>query len=157
MTLAEALSEFADKKRRLAELSPRITDSMTYQEGDEPAEDTRALLEQAEAELDAIEKLTARINKTNAATVVADGKTLTHLLAEREKQRGLNKLYSHVAGATSRSFGYGGYGRQTRTELRTMVAVPAPELHSKADAAAQEHRRLDALIQKANWETELAG
>ncbi|WP_457768038.1 DIP1984 family protein, partial [Clavibacter michiganensis] len=46
--------------------------------------------------------------------------------------------------------------RQMRSELRQISALPIREVRDRADDTARELRELDARIQRANWEVELA-
>ena len=66
MRLAEALAERADLQRRLEQLRDRITSNARYQEGEEPAEDSSALLREAEVGFARLRELIRRINLTNS-------------------------------------------------------------------------------------------
>ncbi|TDW42441.1 hypothetical protein EDF52_11434 [Curtobacterium sp. PhB42] len=152
MQLAEALIERADLQKRIEQLRGRIAANARYQEGEEPDEDARELLAEAERSIDALEVLLARINATNASTTVASGQTVTALLARRDALRLRHALVTGAADATSGT--NGGY-RQLRSELRTFAALPTAELRSRADALAKEIRELDAVVQRTNWEVTL--
>lgn len=152
MQLAEALIERADLQKRIEQLRGRIAANARYQEGEEPDEDARELLAEAERSIDALEVLLARINATNASTTVASGQTVTALLARRDALRLRHALVTGAADATAGTSG--GY-RQLRSELRTFAALPTAELRSRADALAKEIRELDAVVQRTNWEVTL--
>ena len=83
MKLAEALQERADLKRKVDMLSERLSNSSLVQEGDAPAEDPAALLQELDSALARLEELMAAINKTNSKTVV-DGSTITEMLAHKD-------------------------------------------------------------------------
>ncbi|MBF4606500.1 DIP1984 family protein [Curtobacterium sp. VKM Ac-1393] len=152
MQLAEALIERADLQKRIEQLRGRIAANARYQEGEEPDEDARELLAEAERSVDALEVLLARINATNAVTTVSTGQTVTALLARRDA---LRLRHSLVTGAADATAGIGGGYRQLRSELRTFAALPTAELRTRADALAKEIRELDAVVQRTNWEVTL--
>ena len=56
MKLATALSERADVQRRLSQLHTRLNNNAKVQEGDEPAEDPKALLKELDALLPSSER-----------------------------------------------------------------------------------------------------
>ncbi|WP_433064724.1 DIP1984 family protein [Dactylosporangium sp. CS-033363] len=153
MKLAEALALRADAARQVNQLQARITASARYQEGEEPAEDAAALLAEAGSRLGELEMLMRRINRTNSATQLAGGGTLTDALARRDVLRFRHKLVTSAAGAAA---GEGQRGvRQLRSELRMIAALPVAELRREADDLARELREVDTLIQRTNWEADL--
>lgn len=152
MRLAEALAERADLTRTVERLRARVVRNARYQEGETPAEDAGALLAEADRALARLETLVARINATNAATVLADGSTLTDALARRDVLRLRHALWTSAADAAS---GQEGYARQLRSELKNFPALPVAELRATADAVARDLRRVDLEIQQTNWEAEL--
>lgn len=80
MKLAEALSERADIQKRMQQLCARLRRNALVQEGEKPAEDPHALLEEYGRLCERYEELIRRTNLTNAATTDG-GETLTALLA----------------------------------------------------------------------------
>lgn len=46
-------------------------------------------------------------------------------------------------------------GRQLRSELKMLTALPVAGLRANADQVARELRDLDMRIQQANWEIDL--
>jgi predicted ATP-grasp superfamily ATP-dependent carboligase len=151
--LAEALSLRADATRRVEQLRTRIVASARFQEGEEPAEDAAALLAEAGAVLDELEGLIRRINRTNAATVMGPDGTITDALARRDVLRARHSVVTSAADAAT---GRGqGMGRQLRSELKMLTALPVAELRSQADDLAREIRELDVRIQQANWQFDL--
>ena len=67
MKLAEALIERADVQRRLAQLQSRLLQNAQYQEGESPAEDPAALLEEYRRANEALHRLIVQINLANSA------------------------------------------------------------------------------------------
>jgi hypothetical protein len=149
--LAEALALRADATRRVDQLRTRIVASARFQEGEEPTEDAAALLAESGAVLTELEGLIRRINRTNAATRIGADGTITDALARRDVLRARHSVVTADAAA-----GRGqGMGRQLRSELKILSALPVAELRSEADDLARQLREIDARIQKSNWEFDL--
>lgn len=154
MKLAEALSLRADAVRRIEQLRARIVGNARYQEGEEPAEDAAALLDEADAVLAEYETLVRRINRTNAATDIGADGTLTDALARRDALRLQHSVITDAADAAAGK-NRGGYTRQLRSELKILSALPVADLRTRADRLAAQLRELDVRIQRANWEVDL--
>ena len=155
MKLAEGLALRADLARRMEQLRARIVASARYQEGEEPPEDASALLAEADAALDDLEVLIRRINRTNAvARIGADG-TLTDALARRDVLRLRHGMVTAAADAAAGRSQAGGIGRQLRSELKMLAALPVAQLRAQADGISRELRDLDVRIQRSNWEVDL--
>jgi hypothetical protein len=153
MKLAEALALRADASRRAEQLRARITGSARFQEGETPAEDAASLLTEAGDVLTDLETLIRRINRTNAATLVEGGGTLTDALARRDVLRLRHSVVTSAADAAAGE-GQRGY-RQLRSELKMIPALPVAELRRQADDLARQVREVDTLIQRVNWEVDL--
>ena len=164
MRLAEALALRSDASKRFEQLRSRAQANARYQEGEPPAEDAGELLAEADRVLAELEDLIRRINRTNAATMLAltppprpmleEQMTVTDAIARRDVLRWRHALYTSVADAASGGSGPG-MVRQMRSELRYVSAVTVSELRTAADETAKQHRELDVRIQQANWETDL--
>jgi hypothetical protein len=50
-----------------------------------------------------------------------------------------------------------GMGRQLRSELKMLAALPVAQLRADADDLARQIRELDVRIQQSNWEFDLMG
>ena len=150
--LAEALAARADAQRRLEELRTRIRDNATHQEGEDPAEDANALLQEAERIAAELTVLVRRINATNATTLVEGVGTITDAIAERD---GLSARRKLLADAAASATGRGSF-RVIRSELRMVSALDVPELRRRADDLARRRRELDLRIQEADWTTDVA-
>ena len=149
MKLAEALQLRGDLQKRLEQLTSRLYANATVQEGEAPAEDPAALLEEYEDCAVQLETLIARINRTNCETRTDSG-TLTELLAKRDCLKMRVGTYQDFLSAASNLT-----RRATRSEIKIMSAVPVPEYRKKADALSRQLREVDSVIQAANWTTEL--
>jgi len=153
MLLAEALRERADAQRQLAALRERISDTARYTEGEEPVENAAVLLEEAESVIHRLQALILLINRANLEAVLADGRTLTAALAERDALRarfGLLKAAADAATGGRETFRFG------RQELRTFAALDVTDLRRQADDVARQIRELDLAIERVNFSTEIA-
>lgn len=150
MKLAEALVERADAKRRLAELQTRLTQNARVQEGENPHESPDALLRELDETLDTYQTLIQRINRTNAATRLADGRTITDRIAERDRLVIEHRTLDATLKAAVES-----NWRYSRSEIKTVAAVDVPALRNRLDATAKRLREADMAIQKANWDIDL--
>jgi hypothetical protein len=152
--LAEALALRADASRRIEQLRTRIVANARFQEGEEPAEDARALLAEAGVALDELEDLIGRINRTNAATRIGPEGTITDALARRDVLRARHSIVTAAADAAAGK-SQPGMGRQLRSELKMLAALPVAQLRAQADDLARQIRELDVRIQQSNWEFDL--
>ncbi|MFI9025354.1 DIP1984 family protein [Streptomyces sp. NPDC053560] len=154
MKLAEALAERAEATRRVEQLRARVVSSARYQEGETPAEDAALLLAEASEVMDSLETLIRRINRTNAAVDMGEDGTLTDALARRDVLRLRHSVITAAADAAAGT-GERGYGRQLRSELKMLSALPVAELRGQADELARAIREIDVRIQRKNWEADL--
>jgi hypothetical protein len=157
MKLAEALSLRSDAQKRLAQLQARAVASARYQEGEDVPEDANALLAEAREVVAEIESLIRRINRTNAATELEPGLTITDAIARRDALAAERSVVVSIADAAAGSGGGrgAGFNRQLRSELRFLTDVPIPQLRADADALARQYRELDTRLQEVNWTTDL--
>ena len=149
MKLATALSERADIQRRLSQLQTRLNNNAKVQEGEEPAEDPKALLKELDALLERLEWLIARINLTNSATVT-EGKTMTELIARRDcLTKRVNIMRSFLDNASARA------DRYSQKEIKVLSTVHVSTLQKQVDAVSKELREVDEQIQSLNGTTDL--
>lgn len=146
MQLAEALIDRADIQKRALQLQERVRVNARTQEGEPPAEDPVALLDELMGLYDALGTLIARIHRSNMAARLSSGQTLTDALAHREV---LDLRLSALRGAAEAASLQ--HARQTRTELRFVAHLPVRELQARIDRLARERRELETQIQQANW------
>jgi hypothetical protein len=150
MKVGEALTLRSQLQTRFQQLRERLKASAMVQEGETPPEDPTTLLSELESVAAELEKLIARINKTNLATRLSDGRTLTDALARRD-HLGLHQSALHQVAETASA----AQNRYGRAELRIVRTVDVGALRRRADELAKERRELDVSIQEANWQTEL--
>ena len=150
MKLAEALILRGDLQKRLEQLRQRLTASALVQEGEKPAEDPEALLNELDRVTRELEQLIGRINLTNASRK-KEGNTLTELLARREVllQQKISVLQSLLETASRTVI------RGSRNEVRIQSTVSVPQLRKQTDELSRQLRLLDTSIQSANWSIDL--
>lgn len=149
MKLAEALQERADLNRRIEQLRVRLTNNALVQDGEIPAEQPQALLNELDSCLLRLEELMGRINLTNCRTVV-DGKSLTEHIARKDCLNIQLRIYRDLVNTASQTA-----HRATRTEIKVLSAVNVSEVQAAADTLARELRQLDNRLQETNWTTVL--
>ncbi len=149
MKLATALSERADLQRRITELGTRLNNNAKVQEGENPAEEPKALLEELNRDFVRLEELIARINHTNNVTE-SEGKTLTDYIAKRDclKQR-ISIMRSFLDRSSEK------VARYSKTEIKIMSTIEVAEIQKEVDSLSKALRETDEKIQELNWTTEL--
>jgi hypothetical protein len=150
--LAEALALRAETARRIEQLRSRIVDNARYQEGEAPAEDAARLLAQTGEACAELESLIRRINRTNASARLGPV-TITDAIARRDVLRLRHGVITAAADAAAGR--ERGWGRQLRTELTFVSALPVADLRAQADELARRIREQDTEIQRTNWEVDL--
>lgn len=155
MKLAEALAQRADAQKRLEQLKTRAVACARYQEGETPPENASDLHAEAREVVDEIERLVRQINRTNAATELEAGLTITDAIAQRDALATKHTVAVAVADSASGRQDRLGWGRQLRSELRQVTDVAVPTLRRESDQLAQEYRELDTRLQSVNWTTDL--
>jgi hypothetical protein len=150
MKLAEALIRRKALKENIEQLKVRLAKVAKVQEGDTPAERPQELLAALEADLQDLQTLIIRINRTNLQATLADGTTLMEAIAKRDilkLQRGTLESLASNAVPTQDRF--------TRTELKYIPTVEVGELRKEVDRLSKAYRELDASIQAANWTVDM--
>jgi hypothetical protein len=150
MKLAEALILRADCQKRLEQLKQRAIRVAKVQEGNEPAENPAALLQEIERIAGELVNIIQRINATNSSSRLEEGMALSDAIAQRDVIRLKHVIYRDLAQAATVT-----QDRYTKSEVRFMSTVNVAELQGQADALAKAHRELDTKIQEANWQIEL--
>ena len=150
MKLAEALVLRADLRKRLEQLKERIKLSAMVQDGEQPPEDPQELMAEARRALGEMTTLLQRINRTNLAATLPDGRSLTQALAERDEHTLHYALLEATAEAATPKV-----DRMGRAEIRKIPTVKVAEIRREMDEIARKRRELDVQIQTVNWSVEL--
>lgn len=151
MKLAEALVLRADSTKRIEQLKQRLMRNAKVQEGDKPAEEPQALVDEMEQTATLLTRLIQQINRTNSSVQVDQKMTLADALAVRDVLQTKQTIYRELAKAAVIT-----QDRTTKSEVRFRSTVNIAELQKRADELAKEHRELDAKIQALNWQTDLS-
>lgn len=150
MKLAEALAERSDCQIKIEEIKKRLIRLARVQEGDQPAEDTTALLAEGERVFARLQELIGAINRTNSKTVFEKQQSISDAIAERDV---VGKRRDFLAGiadaATTRQ------DRYSKSEVRFVATVSVGKLQTEVDQLAKRYRELDTRLQELNWRTEL--
>ncbi|CAD7289400.1 DIP1984 family protein [Campylobacter suis] len=150
MKLAQALILRGDLQIKISELSRRLSQNATIQEGEKPAEEPATLLAELESCLNEFESVVARINLTNAKSII-NGTSLTQMLAQKERlSREISILNDFIADASSLT------NRSTKTEIKIQSSADVKTLRARSNELSRKLRELDMLIQESNWSIELA-
>src|SRR5262245_37573597 len=118
MKLAEALALRADLQKRLAPVQQRAVANARVQGGENPSGDPRTLVAEFERMATELTGLVRRINRTTLASQLADGRTLTDAIAERDSLKLRHSFYSALAHAGSAR-----QDRAWRSELKFVATV----------------------------------
>ena len=145
MKIAEALQLRADLQKRIEQLKRRLINNATVQAGEQPAEDPNELLQQLDAMLLELEALMTRINLTNATTM-ADGDSLTALIAKRDCLKIDIEAYRSVLDEASNLT-----MRVRGSEIIIKSTIPVAQLQKQVDEKSKALRILENIIQKQNW------
>jgi hypothetical protein len=150
MKLAEALLLRAEMQTKLGTLRERIAASAVVQQGDKPAESAEKLLREAAGILGDLEAMIVRIHRTNAKGKLADGRTLTESIAERDRLKQQHALLAHAAASLKRQ-----PEMYSPREIKWVPQLDAAKLHKQADDVSGKIRALNVKIQEANWKIAL--
>lgn len=148
MKIAEALALRAEMQNKIAKLRERLGKSALIQESDKAPEDSEKLLAECSAVITDLYALVARINRTNAAVKLPDGRTMVDAIAERDRLKQQIALTSFAAEATVPNTGASRYSPR---EIKWVAKLDAAKLHKQTDDLSSKLRELNGKIQEANW------
>lgn len=150
MKLAEALVLRADMQKKLDSLRQRIGRNAIVQEGNQPHEDPSELLRESFGVLHEMRDLIQKINATNAAAKLPDGRTITEAIAHRDELTQQHSLLQHAVASSIRD-----PDRYSMAEIKWVACVDVRSLQKQSDDIARHIRELNLLIQETNWKTDL--
>jgi hypothetical protein len=150
MKLAEALVERKAAQTKISELNERLQRVALVQEGEQPAEQPTALLQELTEVIQRLETLIVAINRTNSQSLLSDGRTIMAAIAQRDVVR----MQIGVMDALIRSAGSPQF-RTRGSEIKLLVTVDIAQLQRERDRLSKHYRELDTAIQASNWSTEL--
>lgn len=150
MKLAEALVERKAAQTKISELNERLQRVILVQEGERPAEEPTALMQELAEVIVRLEALIVAINRTNLQARLPDGRTVMDAIAQRDVVR----MHIGVLDALIRSAGSPQF-RTRGSEIKFIVTVDIAQLQRDRDRLAKHYRDLDTAIQAVNWGTDL--
>jgi hypothetical protein len=150
MKLAEALILRADAQKRIEQLKQRLLRNAKVQEGDTPAENPGELIAELDRVTADLTRLIQQINRTNAATTLADGTIVSDALSLRDVLAKQHAVFRDLAATATVD-----QTRYSRSEVKFVSTVDVAAIQRRADDLARRHRELDATIQAANWSIDL--
>mgnify|MGYP000262752395 CR=1 FL=1 len=149
MKLAEALVLRKDMQTLISRLRDRLFSNVLVQDGDTPSEDPQELIARLEDTFQKLTELIARINKTNAQTLL-ESAPLSDAITKRDlMMRRISIMREVLKKAADRP------DRYSRKEILLLTPLDVQEEEKKLDRLSYEVRLLDARIQAKNWEVEL--
>jgi hypothetical protein len=150
MKLAEALALRADITKKIDSLRARVGRCALVQEGLKPPENAEVLLKEAMGAIGELKILLVRINKTNTMGTLADGRTLTEAVAERDALISQHSFLQHSIDSTQRE-----KDRYSNSEILWVPQLDVGPLHKQLDDVAKKIRLTNLAIQQANWDIDL--
>jgi hypothetical protein len=150
MKLAEALLLRADVQKKLASLQARAQKYAVVQEGERPAEDPHAILQQIEVVAGEFQRLVLAINRANLQHKIGTGESITEALAKRDSLTLRHRILQSVLDVCAKP-----PERYGVKEIRWVTTVNVAEMQGLVDDLAKEIRELNAAIQEAGWQVEL--
>ena len=150
MKLAEALMLRADMQTKLASFTERVAKNALVQAGDKPHEKPDELMRSAAGLIADRAALVARINATNHAASLPDGRTINAVLAQREALKPQHALIRTAINATHKE-----PDRYSMTEIKWKTTLDVRALQKQGDDLSAKLRTANAVIQQANWQIDL--
>jgi DNA-binding FrmR family transcriptional regulator len=150
MKLAEALLLRADMQKKLASLQARAQKYAVVQEGERPAEDLQAILQQVAGVAGELQRLVFAINRANLQHKIATGESITESLAKRDSLALRHRVLQSVLEACAKP-----PDRYGVKEIRWVTTVDVAALQREVDDFAREIRELNGAIQEAGWYVEM--
>ena len=143
------LKSSGEVSRLISRLRDRLFSNVLVQDGDTPSEDPQELIARLEDTFQKLTELIARINKTNAQTLL-EGAPLSDAITKRDlMMRRIGIMREVLKKAADRP------DRYSRKEILLLTPLDVQGEEKKLDRLSYEVRLLDARIQAKNWEVEL--
>lgn len=150
MKLAEALILRSDYQKKVEQLKNRLFQNVRVQEGDQPSEEPKVLMQELTELLEKLKKLIQDINRTNLHIMFDKTESLADALTTRDLIGQERKIYSELLEqATER------HDRYSRSEIKYVTIIQIKETQKHVDALFQKYRLLDVKIQELNWKSDL--
>jgi hypothetical protein len=168
MLLAEALAARKDALMEIEGLRERLAAAaVRYEDEDAPVDDSAELVRRLTEQLDRLESLSVRINRTNNEVRLAfetRDLSIMEAIALRERltlearaRRGAVETAEAANGAPAGGRrGRAMHGtRRTKDDIREVATIDVTAQRRVADDLSESVRRLDLALQQKNWTTDL--
>lgn len=150
MKLAELLIERSEIQKRIAQMSSRLNDYATVQEGDQPPFDPEKMLKALDGLHIKLENAIMKINHVNMTTEFESGVTLAEAVTRRDVMKSRRNIYHGLFTASVIRD-----SRYSKKEIKFVTTLDVDRIMDVTDELAKEIRILDAKIQLKNWEVEV--
>lgn len=150
MKLAELLIERSEIQKRIAQMSSRLNDYATIQEGDEPPFKPDQMLKKLDALHVQLEESIKKINIVNMTTEFEPGITLADAVTKRDVMKSRRNIYQGLFTASVIRD-----SRYSKKEIKFVTTLDVDNILDVTDGLAKEIRILDSKIQLKNWEVEI--
>lgn len=150
MKLAELLIERSEIQKRIAQMSSRLNDYATVQEGDQPPFDPEKLLKILDGLHVKLEDAIRKINSVNMITEFEPGVTLAEAVTRRDVMKSRRNIYHGLFTASVVRD-----SRYSKKEIKFVTTLDVDRIMGVTDDLAKEIRILDSKIQLKNWEVEV--
>lgn len=150
MKLAEALILRADLQKRIEQIKSRLMNNILVQEGDQPSEDPKSLIQEFTGTQKELTEIIKKINKTNNTTRFNEQLLLSDALVERDRLLETRSLFSNAVTKASEKT-----DRYSRTEIKHISTINVKDYQDEVNRLSKEYRELDTGIQRLNWIVDL--
>lgn len=150
MKLAEALILRADLQKRIEQIKSRLMNNILVQEGDQPSEDPKSLIQEFTGTQKELTEIIKKINKTNNKTRFNEQLLLSDALVERDRLLETRSLFSNAVTKASEKT-----DRYSRTEIKHISTINVKDYQDEVNRLSKEYRELDTGIQRLNWIVDL--
>lgn len=145
LKLAEALILRADLQKRIEQIRSRLYNNVLVQEGKEPSEDLKELLNEYLASQKDLTEIIKRINKSNNNTSFNNDWMLSDALVEKEALLDKRNNLANLAEQASYK-----QDRYSKTEIKSIATINVREIQKEVEKLSKEYRELDTKIQGLN-------
>jgi hypothetical protein len=151
MKLAELLIERSEIQKRIAQMSSRLNDYATVQEGDEPPFKPDEMLQRLDGLHVKLEAAIKKINMVNMTTEFEAGMTLADAVTRRDVMKSRRNIYHGLFTASVIRD-----SRYSKKEIKYVTTLDVDRILDITDELAKDIRILDSKIQLKNWEVEVS-
>ncbi len=155
MNISESLSELKLMKSRISRLQEVRKETIKYKKGKKPTKDFKKLTNELNALYNKSSDLKAVIQYTNNTTEVdSEGVTIQQLILEQGDIRSEISALKDMLGSNRRGYNSSGVF-DSYDDKDTMYQITRFDIEDSIVKLEKDKRKLDSLIQQANWRTKI--